>query len=39
MPKDWKSHKATLEQLYVREGRSLQEVRDLFREEHGFNAS
>jgi len=39
MPKDWKYHKAEVERLYTKEGKPLQEVRDILREEHGFNAS
>ncbi|CZT11392.1 uncharacterized protein RCO7_03886 [Rhynchosporium graminicola] len=39
MPKDWKYHKAEVERLYTQEGKPLQEVRDILREEHGFNAS
>ncbi|KAG4434528.1 hypothetical protein IFR05_009997 [Cadophora sp. M221] len=39
MPKDWKCHKAEVERLYSKEGKPLQQIRDILREEHGFNAS
>ncbi|PVH70756.1 hypothetical protein DL98DRAFT_124223 [Cadophora sp. DSE1049] len=39
MPKDWKYHKAEVERLYIREGKPLEQIRDILREEHGFNAS
>ncbi|KAH7400154.1 Clr5 domain-containing protein [Cadophora sp. MPI-SDFR-AT-0126] len=39
MPKDWKYHKAEVERLYIKEGKPLEQIRDILREEHGFNAS
>ncbi|KAL2060690.1 hypothetical protein VTL71DRAFT_9331 [Oculimacula yallundae] len=39
MPKDWRYHKAEVERLYTHEGKSLEEIRDILREEHGFSAS
>ncbi|PBP26730.1 hypothetical protein BUE80_DR002341 [Diplocarpon rosae] len=39
MPRDWRAYRAEIERLYVKEKRPLEEVRHIFREEHGFNAS
>ncbi|KAH6672379.1 Clr5 domain-containing protein, partial [Halenospora varia] len=39
MPKDWASHKAEVEQLYIEQGRTLKEVRDILKDRHGFSAS
>ncbi|KAF4629496.1 hypothetical protein G7Y89_g8652 [Cudoniella acicularis] len=39
MPKDWATHKAEVERLYIEEGRTLNEVRNILRRRHGFDAS
>ncbi|PBP27580.1 hypothetical protein BUE80_DR001447 [Diplocarpon rosae] len=39
MPRDWRAYRAEIERLYVKEKKPLEEVRHIFREEHGFNAS
>jgi len=39
MPKDWAPHKAEVKHLYIEEGRTLEEVRDILRARYGFIAS
>ena len=39
MPKDWEEHKAQFEQLYVSEGKTLDEVKSILESQHGFQAS
>ncbi|KAG9238034.1 Clr5 domain-containing protein [Amylocarpus encephaloides] len=39
MSKDWKSHKAEFFQLYTVEGRTLQDVKGILEDRHGFIAS
>ena len=35
----WDSHKATLKALYIDENRSLKEIMEIMKSEHGFEAS
>jgi hypothetical protein len=39
MPKAWDIHKAELVQLYITEGRTLNDVQTILRRRHGFKAS
>jgi hypothetical protein len=39
MPKDWASHKAEVKHLYIDEGKTLEEVREILRARYGFIAS
>lgn len=39
MPKEWSRHKAAIARLYIDEGRTLKEVKDILYRDYGFKAS
>jgi hypothetical protein len=39
MPKEWTQYKAQIEQLYILEGKTLEEVKNVLETQHGFIAS
>lgn len=39
MPKNWLFHKAEIRQLYIDEGKTLEQVRGILKARHGFTAS
>ena len=39
MPKNWSDHEAEIRRLYIDEGRTLKDVRDIMSAKFDFNAS
>jgi hypothetical protein len=39
MPKDWEHHKAEIERIYMVEGRTLKDVRNILKSPYRFDAS